>query len=269
VTAGAAIVACLVAAASPGTPPGPPAAPADVASPPAGASKTPSGLAMRVLKAGRGSQRPTANDCVKLHFTAWKRDGGLLSSSRQSGDPQNQCLVKAFPGVAEALAKMVVGEQRRVWVPAGLTFTGDDDDHPPPVDATFDLELYEIVKAPPTPRHVKAPPATARKTASGLAIEVLKKGKGTQHPQERSQVKLDFSGWTTDGRLIESSVMAHHPAVFSMIGIMPGWREALSDMVVGDRVRLWIPRELAFGPKPRRGQPKGDLVYDLALLEIQ
>jgi peptidylprolyl isomerase len=224
---------------------------------------------MVVLKRGRGTQRPTANDCVKLHFTAWKRDGGLLSSSRPSGEPQNQCLVKAFPGVAEALAKMAVGEQRRIWVPSSLTFTGDDDDHPPPVDATFDLELYEIVKAPSTPRHVKAPPATAPKTASGLAIEVLKKGKGTQHPQERSQVKLDFSGWTTDGRLIESSVMAHHPAVFPMTGVMPGWRQALSDMVVGDKVRLWIPRELAFGAKPRRGQPKGDLVYELELLEIQ
>jgi len=260
-----ALVLCLAAA----VPAGAISAPADVASPPADATTTASGVAMRVIRPGRGNQHPQANDCVKVHFTAWKRDGSFLSSSRQWGEPQNQCLSTTFPGVAEGLASMVVGEQLRIWVPAGLTFRGDDDDHPPPVDATFDLELCEIVKAPLTPRNVKSAPTTAKKTASGLAIEVLRKGKGKQHPLENSQVKLDFSGWTVDGKLIESSVMAHHPAVFPMVGVMRGWREALSQMVVGDKVRIWIPRDLAFGEKPLRGQPKGDLVYELELLEVQ
>jgi peptidylprolyl isomerase len=245
-----------------------PSAPADVASPPPDATTTPSGVAMRVIKPGRGGRHPEVNDCVKLHFTAWKRDGSFLSNTRQWGEPQNQCLATAFPGVAEALATMVVGEQLRVWVPAKLTFAGDGDDRPPPVDATFDLELYEIVKAPPTPSSLKSPPAIARRMPSGLAIEIVSKGKGKQHPTEQSEVKLHFSGWTADGRLIESSVMAHHPAVFSMAGVIAGWREALSQMVVGEKVRLWIPGDLAYGPKPLRGQPKGDLVYELELLEI-
>jgi FKBP-type peptidyl-prolyl cis-trans isomerase len=247
----------------------PPPAPADVASPPQGATTTPSGVAMRVLRPGKGTRRPSGNDCVKLHFTAWKRDGSFLSNTRQWGEPQNQCLVTALPGVAEALSTMVVGEQLRVWVPAHLTFTGDDDDRPPLADATFDLELYEIVKAPPTPANLKAAPRAARKTASGLAIEVLRKGKGNRHPHEQSQVKLEFSGWTADGRLIESSVMAHQPGVFEMSGVLRGWREALLQMVAGDKVRVWIPRDLAFGATPRRGQPKGDLVYELELLEIR
>ena len=246
-----------------------PPAPSDVASPPPEATTTQSGIAMHVLKSGRGTRHPQPNDCVKLHFTAWKRDGSFLSGSRQWGDPQNQCLAMALPGVAEALATMVVGEQLRVWVPASLTFTGDDEDRAAQVDATFDLELFEIVKAPATPAHLTSPPPVAHKTASGLAVEVLRKGKGKQRPLEQNQVKLDFSGWTTDGRLVESSVMAHHPAIFPMSGVMPGWREALEQMVIGDKVRLWIPRELAFGPHPRRRQPKGDFVYELELLEIQ
>jgi peptidylprolyl isomerase len=224
---------------------------------------------MRVLQPGRGNRHPQRNDCVKLHFTAWKRDGSLLSDTRRWGDPQNQCLAMALPGVAEALSAMVVGERRRVWVPAHLTFTGDEEDRKGQVDATFDLELFEIVSAPPAPQSLKSPPATARKTPSGLAIEILRRGKGKQRPADENQVKLDFSGWTTEGRLVESSVMAHHPAIFPMAGVLAGWREALHQMVVGDKVRLWIPRDLAFGPHPRRGQPKGDLVYELELLEIQ
>jgi len=263
------IAALLLFAAAEPSGNGPLPAPADVASPPSSATRTTSGVAMRVMTPGRGTRHPNDNDCVLLHFTAWRRDGSFLSSSRLGGEPQNQCLVSAFPGVAEALKKMVVGEQLRVWVPATLLYVADDHDQPPRVDATFDIELYEIIEAPPTPGSLKSAPATARRMASGLAIEVLKRGKGTQHPQEGSQVKLDFSGWTTDGHLIESSVMAHHPAVFSLAGVIPGWREALLQMVIGDRVRLWIPRDLAYGPKPLRGQPKGDLVYELDLLEIQ
>ena len=40
-------------------------------------------------------------------------------------------------------------------------------------------------------------------------------------------------------------------------------------MVVGDKVRVWIPTAMAFGKKPRRGQPKGDLVYELELLSLE
>jgi peptidylprolyl isomerase len=268
VIAALAFVLCLAANAPPAAP-GQLPAPYDVAAPPAGALKTPSGVAIEILRRGRGRQHPRANDCVKLHFSAWKRDGTFLSDTRRWRDPQSQCLVTAFPGVAEALKKMVPGELCRVWVPARLTFRPDDDDAPPSVDVTLDIELYEIVAAPPTPSDLKAPPAGARRTSSGLVIETLKKGKGSQHPQDANQVKLDFSGWSADGRLIESSVMAHHPAIFPMTGVMRGWREALLQMGVGDKVRLWIPRDLAFGAQAARGQPKGDLVYELELLEIQ
>ncbi|HEY2900771.1 MAG TPA: FKBP-type peptidyl-prolyl cis-trans isomerase [Polyangia bacterium] len=213
----AALVLVLVAQVPAGAPAQLPPPP-DVASPPAGAIKTPSGVALKILRPGRGTQHPQANDCVKLHFSAWKRDGTFLSDSRHWGDP---------------------------------------------------LELYDIVKAPPTPRNLKAPPARAIRMPSGLAIESLKRGSGATHPQESNQVLLHFSGWTTDGRLIESSVMARHAAIFPMTGLMRGWHDALLQMAVGDKVRIWIPRDLAFGAKPARGQPKGDLVYELELLEIQ
>jgi len=80
---------------------------------------------------------------------------------------------------------------------------------------------------------------------------------------------LDISGWTLNGDLIESTVMAGHPASFELINALRGWREVLPLMVVGDKVRIWIPAALAFGDNPRRGQPEGDLVYDLELLAFQ
>jgi FKBP-type peptidyl-prolyl cis-trans isomerase len=244
-------------------------APADVAAPPPDALVTASGVAMTILKAGEGQERPGANDCVKVHFTGWKRDGSFLASSRLGGEPDSQCLKTMFRGVADALQTMVAGEERRLWVPADLTYKMDDLDEPPPgADVTFDLELLEIQKAPETPRDLTAP-RSARKTPSGLALQMLHKGRGTRHPASDSRMTLHFSGWTADGRLIESSVMGGQPATYEMEGVLPGWREALPRMVVGDKVRLFIPASLAFGEKARRGTPRGDVVYELELLQLR
>jgi FKBP-type peptidyl-prolyl cis-trans isomerase len=242
--------------------------PADVAAAPPGALTTASGVLMTILKAGGGNVRPESNDCVKVHFAGWKRDGSFLASTRLRDEPESQCLQAMFVGVADALKMMVVGEERRLWVPADLTYKRDDHDEPPPrADVTFDVELLEIQKAPPTPRELKAP-RSARKTPSGLAVQVLHKGRGARSPGPESRMTLHVSGWTTDGRLIESSVMAGQPATYELEGVLSGWREALQGMVVGDKVRLWIPAALAFGEKPRRGQPHGDVVYELELLGI-
>jgi peptidylprolyl isomerase len=240
--------------------------PPDVGGPPPGAQKLPSGVSMRVLRAGHGAERARDNDCVKLWYTGWTRDGALVGS-RRAAEPANECLRTMFPALAEAVKRMAVGEQRRVWAPAAAG--SGSAEGKPDLDLTFDVELVEIIKAPSVPPDLQLPPPSATKMPSGLALRVLKRGNGKPHPAESGRVKLHFSGWTADGALIESSVMAQRPAVFEMVSVMPGWREALLQMVPGEKVRLWIPARLAFGEKPRRGQPKGDLVYELELLSIE
>jgi len=273
------LVSGAAAAASPGAETAAPAsatapsasseqAPPDVAKPPGGARRLPSGVVTKIVARGQGTSRSGDNDCVKLSYTIWKTDGSLVATTRRRSEPEQDCLAKLAPGVVQVLKMMVVGERRRAWVPANLTIVGDGDEGPPPSDETIDVELLEIVKAPPAPSDLGSAPASAVKMSSGLALRVLKRGTGTEHPGPNSRVKVDFSGWTTNGRLIESSVMARHPAIFEMSGVIPGWREALLGMATGEKVRIWIPAALAYGPKPRRGQPKGDLVYELELLSI-
>ncbi|HKQ74796.1 MAG TPA: FKBP-type peptidyl-prolyl cis-trans isomerase [Blastocatellia bacterium] len=246
------------------------AAPPDVVAPPSDARTTASGVAMKALKYGRGAERPKDNDCVKAHFTVWQRDGVMLASSRLRGTAEVQCMRTVFPGVAEALKTMVIGEERRIWVPGRLTFTSaDEDDAPPKVDITMDIELLAIIKAPSTPPDLKAAPKRAVKTDSGLAFRTLEKGAGTRHPSSASQVKLHLSGWTTDGVLFESTVRGGKPAVYIVSTLIPGLHEGVLGMVVGEKRRFWIPAALAYGEKRgRRGVPTGNLVYDVQLLAI-
>jgi FKBP-type peptidyl-prolyl cis-trans isomerase len=118
------------------------------------------------------------------------------------------------------------------------------------------------------PADVAAPPADAKKTSSGLAYKVLKAGTGTTHPRATDTVEVHYSGWTTDGKLFDSSVARGEPASFPLDGVIAGWTEGLQLMVAGEKARFWIPAKLAYGDRPRGGAPAGTLVFDVELLRI-
>jgi len=117
------------------------------------------------------------------------------------------------------------------------------------------------------PSDVSAPPADATRTASGLATKVLTPGTGRQHPRPNSRVKVHYSGWTTDGRMFDSSVTRNEPISFGLNQVIPGWTEGVQLMVEGETRRLWIPEKLAYGGQ--RGAPQGMLVFDVELIQIE
>lgn len=120
----------------------------------------------------------------------------------------------------------------------------------------------------PAPPDVAAAPADAARTASGLASKVLEAGTGTVHPNPRSRVKVHYTGWTTDGRMFDSSHKRGEPIVFALTGVIPGWTEGLQLMVEGEKRRFWIPEELAYKDSPDPTSPRGTLVFDIELLDV-
>ena len=257
----------------PPTPPQPNAipAPADVAQAPADAKTTATGLKLKVQKAGTGKAHPKDGDRVSVHYSGWTKDGKMFDSSVARGAPTTFGVNEVIPGWTEALKLMVVGEKTRLWIPGKLAY----GDRPqmggaPTGDLTFDVELLDIVKPPATPEDLKAPPATAKKTASGLVYRVLKPGTGKDHPTATSRVSVHYSGWSTDGKMFDSSVARGEPSTFPLNGVIKGWTEGVQLMVVGEKTRFWIPGALAYGDKPQRpGAPAGLLVFDIELLNIQ
>ena len=110
------------------------------------------------------------------------------------------------------------------------------------------------------------PEADAKKTPSGLAYKVLREGKGS-HPQRRSQVTVNYTGWTTDGKMFDSSVLRGEPATFGLDQVIKGWTEGVQLMSIGDKWRFWIPSRLAYSNAPDK--PRGMLVFDIELLGIE
>jgi FKBP-type peptidyl-prolyl cis-trans isomerase len=121
----------------------------------------------------------------------------------------------------------------------------------------------------PAPPDVAAVPADAQRSASGLASRVLSPGKGTRHPRPNSEVTVHYTGWTTDGRMFDSSVQTGEPATFPLNGVIAGWTEGVQMMVEGEKRRFWIPAELAYGNSSRADAPKDMLVFDIELIRIE
>jgi peptidylprolyl isomerase len=246
-------------------------APPDVAAPPDDAVCTDSGLCSKVLAAGVGEQHPDAWDTVTVHYSGWTTDGNLFDSSHKRGQPATFPLNRVIPGWTEGLQLMVVGEQRRFWIPVELAYNNQRGR--PAGMLVFDVELLGITDQEPpppppeTPEDVAGPPENASCTPSGLCSRVLRPGVGDAHPTATSSVTVHYSGWLTDGTLFDSSHKRGQPVTFPLNRVIPGWTEGVQLMVVGEKRRFWIPEELAY--KGQQGAPPGMLVFDVELIEMK
>ena len=118
----------------------------------------------------------------------------------------------------------------------------------------------------PAPPDVAGPPEDAEFTDSGLATKVLQEGTGTERPDGNDVVKVHYTGWTTDGKMFDSSVARGEAVGLPMDRVITGWSEGLQLMVVGEKRRLWIPENLAYAGEA--GKPAGMLVFDVELLAM-
>jgi FKBP-type peptidyl-prolyl cis-trans isomerase FklB len=107
-----------------------------------------------------------------------------------------------------------------------------------------------------------------RTTATGLQYEVIKAGAGKATAKVSDTIKAHYHGTLLDGTVFDTT-QGDQPVVIEVTSAIAGWTEALQLMRAGDKWRLYVPSELAygsegFGPVP----PNAVLVFDLELLEI-
>lgn len=236
--------------------------PSDVAAPPVDATTTKSGLATKVIKPGTGAIHPGKDEVVTIDYSGWTSDGKMFDSSVARGRPVTISTKRLIPGMGEGVELMTVGETLRMWIPQSLAYKGAQGK--PQGTLVFDVTLVDL----PTraPADVKAPPAGAQRTHSGIAYQVLQPGTGTRHPTSADKVTVQYTGWTTDGKMFDSSLPRGAPSTFALDRVIPGWTEGIQLMTEGEKMRFWIPENLAYGGKQ---PPFGTLVFDVELIRIQ
>ena len=107
-------------------------------------------------------------------------------------------------------------------------------------------------------------------TESGLQYEVINSGKGAK-PAPSDQVTVHYHGTLLDGTVFDSSVDRGEPASFGVTQVIKGWTEALQLMSIGDKWKLTIPSDLAYGDQGAGGMigPGATLVFEVELLGIK
>lgn len=106
-------------------------------------------------------------------------------------------------------------------------------------------------------------------TDSGLQYEVITKGDGDT-PKADSTVRVHYHGTLIDGTVFDSSYDRGQPAEFPVNGVIKGWTEALQLMKVGDKLKIHVPYDLAYGEQGAGAAigPFSTLVFDVELLDI-
>ena len=110
-------------------------------------------------------------------------------------------------------------------------------------------------------------------TASGLRYCVLQPGRGGPHPVIKSHVLVQYTGWLTDGTVIDSSALRKKPFEFQVGDkqILPGWSEAVQLMTRGEVLKMTLPPKLAYGEKglPPAVPPGSSVVFAMELVDFQ
>ncbi|MBB3227404.1 FKBP-type peptidyl-prolyl cis-trans isomerase [Luteibacter sp. Sphag1AF] len=106
---------------------------------------------------------------------------------------------------------------------------------------------------------------------SGIQYSVLARGSGNQQPQVTSTVTVNYRGALLDGTEFDSSYAHGRPVTFTVNRVIRGWQDVIPRMRVGDKWKVIIPPQLAYGERgelPRIG-PNEALVFEIELLEIK
>ena len=106
-------------------------------------------------------------------------------------------------------------------------------------------------------------------TNSGLQYEVIESGTG-ESPSASSKVRVHYHGTLVNGTVFDSSVSRGEPIEFDVGGVIPGWTEALQLMKAGDKWKLYIPHQLAYGANGAGGAigPYQALIFEVELLAV-
>lgn len=214
-------------------------------------------LQIKDVKVGKG---PAAQpgDSLTMDYTGRLLNGKVFDTSKKPGATPFEFILgggQVIRGWDEGIVGMKVGGRRILTIPAALGYGSQgtpDGAIPPNSTLKFEVELRKIVT-----HHVKK--------------ETLRAGKG-QPVKAGDEVLIQYTGRLTSGKKFDSSYDHGGQPLPVTIGrgVIPGFSIGLVGMRLGEKRRVTIPWQLAYGEggRPPVIPPKSDLIFDLELVKV-
>lgn len=237
---------------------------------------TPSGLKYVLFTENKTGEKVTPGSRASVHYSGYFTDGRLFDSSVERGEPITLKVGagQVIPGWDEGLALLRKGEKAKLIIPYQLAYgeQGRSPVIPPKSDLIFDVEIMNVFPAI-VPVKYDVSKLTPQKTASGLTYYEVNRGTNPTQAAAGKTVKVHYTGYLADGKMFDSSVERGEPIEFPLGQgyVIKGWDEGIALMHVGDKLRLVIPSNLAYGDQ---GHPpvipeKAELTFDVELIEVK
>lgn len=234
---------------------------------------TASGLKYIIWKKGNGAT-PENGDNVSVHYAGRLLSGAPFDNSYDRGQPFTFPLGggRVIQGWDEGIKYLSVGDSATLIIPSLLGYGGTE--RPTiPANSTliFDVQLMDVKKIiKPVPFETKGLDTIS--TGTGLRYIRLNKTDGAS-VTAGSTVAVHYTGYLYDGKVFDSSVSRGEPISFPIgVGrVIKGWDEGISLLKVGEKARLLIPYQLAYGDRGAGGmiQPRTNLIFDVELISVK
>lgn len=232
--------------------------------------KTASGLEYTIITKGNG-KKPQNGDKIKVHYTGKLTNDTVFDSSLKHGQPFEFKLGagQVIKGWDEAFLLLQVGDKATIKLPPDIAY-GAAGQGSIPANATliFDVELVDVTEGV-RPWDVKGKDTIT--TASGLKYIMIERRDGVK--AVGNSVVVHYTGYFKDGKIFDSSVERGQPLKGLKVGagqVIKGWDEGLALLHKGEKAKLIVPYQLAYGeqgygPIP----PKTDLIFDVEIVDVK
>ncbi len=235
---------------------------------------TPTGLKYIILKKGDGVKIVPGMK-TKVHYSGFFTDGGKFDSSVDRGQPFELIVGKGqvIAGWDEGIARLHVGDVAKLLIPYQLGYgeMGRAPVIPPKANLIFDVEILEA-RETPKPKPFDVTGLDTLKTASGLKYIVVNHTEN-QQAAVGNTIKVHYTGYLESGEVFDSSVEREQPIEFELGKgmVIPGWEEGLLLLRQGEKARLIIPYQLAYGDagRPPKIPSKANLIFDVEVVGIR
>ncbi len=230
-----------------------------------------SGIQYRINEPGKGN-KAASNDMVWVHYSLMLQDSTVIDNSWERGDPVYFKLGagQVIPGWEKAISYLRKGDKATLVIPPDLAYGNREVGQIPPNSTLiFDVEIIDI-KPAPKPFEIE-PNLDITTTTSGLRYGVVKPGKGTMLVTGM-RVKIHYNGFFEDMTPFDSSHDRNEPLEFTLGKgmVIKGLEEGIAKLRVGDKARLWVPYQLAYGETGRGHIPPAtNLIFDVEVLDAQ
>lgn len=231
-----------------------------------------SGLKLTVYKLHKKAPKADSGDVITVHYVGKLADGTKFDASYDRKQPISFPLGngRVIKGWDEGLQYLHLGDSAYFVIPPDIAY-GNRSMGSIPANSTlyFTVKIVDIKKA------VKPYDCTGLDTVKlddGLAYIVVKKGKGNAIANG-DKAFMQYTGYFTNGKKFDSSHDNGGRDFDFILGrgrVIKGWDIAVIGMKVGEKRRLLIPYELAYGEKGRAPIPaKSNLIFDVELSKFE